>query len=769
VNTMTGQGLASLLSRRDFLVGSTGAGVVMAFGFGDAQAAVAARQFAPTLWWEMDADGGVHINIIKIEMGHHLGTSLARIIADELEVEWEKVRITHADSHTKWGFQETGGSTGVFASFVPLSQAGAAGRIALIEAGAAMLGARPQDCRAEGGKVIAGDKSVSYAQIVRTGRLNRTFTRDELAKLPVKTPQERKLIGASVPQLDIKAKTDGSAKFGIDAVMPNMIYARPKAPPTRLGAQVVSVDEIAARQVAGYVGYVIVDDPSGMTQGWVTVAAETYWGAVQAADALQVEWKLGPQASVDEATLQAEGARLCADPAAGALWVREGDVDKALSGAAKTIASQYRTSTALHFQLEPSNALAGLENGVWQIHMGTQWQSLMRPILARGLGVPEENVVLRTYYLGGGFGRRLWSDDAILAAMTAKALGRPVKLVFTRPDDTQLDCVRSPSVQTFKAAFDREEKLVGIDHAAAAGWPLEATDRAAAAGWPEGVKPPAYMRENIKDGGKVDRYSIAGADHWYTVPNHRVRAIRNELAHQTFMPGFLRSVGPGWVTWGSECFLDEIAHTLGQDPGAYRLALLDGAGKNAGTDRGNKGGATRLAAVLKRAMEKAGWGETLPRYTGMGLACSFGQERDMATWTACVARVRVDPATGAIAVEKLTHVLDCGTRIDPDGALAQAEGGTLWGVSLALHEGSSFAKGRVNTLNLDSYTPLRMSDVPDMDIEFIDSTEFPVGMGEPPVVAVAPAIGNAVFAAAGIRLRDLPMRPEHVLRELKRA
>jgi CO/xanthine dehydrogenase Mo-binding subunit len=246
-----------------------------------------------------------------------------------------------------------------------------------------------------------------------------------------------------------------------------------------------------------------------------------------------------------------------------------------------------------------------------------------------------------------------------------------------------------------------------------------------------------------------------------------VRALRNDLAHETFVPGWLRSVGPGWVTWGTECFLDEIAHTIGKDPAQLRLTLLDGAGKNAGKPGASAGGAKRLAVVLERALEKAGWGQPLPRDTGLGVACSYGQERDMPTWTACVARVKVDRTSGAIKVERLVHVLDCGTRIDPDGALAQAEGGSLWGVSLALHESSSFVGGRISTLNFNTYTPLRINDAPTLDIEFIDSTEFPSGMGEPPVIAVAPAIGNAVFAAVGVRLRDLPMRPEHVLRGLK--
>lgn len=752
---------AQPFSRRRFLIASSSTGVLMAFGLpgarrASAQDAVATGRFAPTIWWEMDADGVTRIHVIKSEMGHHIGTALGRIVADELEVAWSDVRIIHVDSDPKWGFQETGGSTSVFDSFAPLSRAGAAGRIALIEAGAAMLGVAAADCRAEASRVIHADRSVAYARIVSSGRLNRAFTPEELAKLPIKTAAQRSLIGRAVKQFDIVAKTNGTARFGIDAVVPGMLYARPLPPPTRLGAKVLSVDDRAARKVPGYAGYVVVDDSTGLMPGWVTVAADSYFHALQAAKVLEVRWQPGPSAQVDEDQIIAAGDRLCADATAGALWVQEGNIDQTMAGAATHLSGRYTTSTVMHFPLEPVNALASFEDGVWNVHTGSQWQSLIRTMLAKDLGMEEQNIVLRQHYLGGAFGRRLLSDYALLAVRTAKALKRPVKLVFTRPDDSQLDCVRSPSVQTFKAALDGQGKLLGIDHAAAAGWPSYAI-------WPP------VVREHIKGGGAVDPYSIMGADHWYSLASHRVRAIRIPLAHETFVPGWLRAVGPGWVNWGSECFLDEIAHALGKDPAQLRLSLLDGVGRNAGSDGPAAGGAKRLARVVQRAMEKAGWGQRLPPDTGLGIACSGGQERDMPTWTACVARVRVDRGSGAIKVERLVQVIDCGTRIDPDGALAQAEGGTLWGLSMALHEGSRIAGGRVATDNLDRYTPLRMGDVPDLDIEFIDNAELPVGMGEPPVIAVAPAIGNAVFAASGVRLRDLPMRPAHVLRALATA
>jgi CO/xanthine dehydrogenase Mo-binding subunit len=246
----------------------------------------------------------------------------------------------------------------------------------------------------------------------------------------------------------------------------------------------------------------------------------------------------------------------------------------------------------------------------------------------------------------------------------------------------------------------------------------------------------------------------------------RVRALRNDLANQSFRPGWLRSVGSGWVNWALESFMDEAAHAVGVDPVAFRLRMLDGAGRNAGSAPNAVGGARRQAAVLARVAEKAAWGGTMPKDVGLGVATTFGQERDMPTWVACVARVRVDRASGGAIVEKLTLVVDAGTIVHPDGAKAQVEGAALWGLSMTLHEGSEFVNGLPKDTNLDTYTPLRMGDVPEMDIEFLPSTEVPTGLGEPATTVVGPAIGNAIFAATGARLRHLPIRPDAVLRAL---
>ena len=758
LDRLTRASAAAGLSRRGFLIASASTGLVFAFtrdafGVDSPPAAVQSGDFEPTLWYQIDAAGIVTVNVIRAEMGQHVGTALARIVSDELEADWANVRIHHVDSDPKWGLMVTGGSWSVWQSFQALSQAGAAGRQALIAAGAKMLGADAAACSAAAGRVHAGAKSVSYGDIVKQGGLSASYTADQLKAMPVKKPAERRQVGIDTQAIDIPDKTDGKAIYGLDSKVPGMVYAAPKIPPTRNGSTVVSVDDSKAKGLPGYAGHLVLDDPSKTVPGWVLVFADNTWNAFRAASLVDVAWKSDDTADVSEDDVIGFGAKQIESGEEGALVVNDDGVDAAFKGAASTLEATYKTASVLHFQLEPLNALAFIQDGVWQIHTGNQWQSLALPVLAKALGVDEKKIVMVTYLLGGGFGRRLNGDYAVPAALASKALGKPVKVVFTRPDDVQFDSFRSPSIQKVRIAFDASDKVVAMDHAASAGWPTQ-------------VMIPAFLSKG-KNGAPYDPFAISGADHWYTVGAQRVRALSNTLANRAFRPGWLRSVGPGWTNWAVESFVDEAAHARKVDPVAFRIKLLDAAGRNAGNSPSTVGGAARQAAVVKRAAEKAGWGAVLPPDTGLGLATTFGQERDMPTWVACVAQVHVDRKTGYVKLQKLTLVVDAGTLVHPDGALAQVQGSALWGASMALHEGTRFAKGVVADTNLDSYTPLRMGDVPEMDIEFIASTEMPVGLGEPATTVVGPAIGNAIFNAVGLRLRDLPIRPADVLAGLK--
>ena len=738
------------ISRRGLLISLTAVGA----SFAMAAPAQAAESYAPTIWYTIGRDGQVVVNIIRAEMGQHVGTAIARIVADELEADWSKVTFLHVDTDPKWGLMVTGGSWSVWQSYPLYSQAAAAGRLALVDAGAKLLGVAASSCTARNGAVIAGGKSVSYGDIVARGDLRGGFSADELAKVPLKKAADRKLIGKPAPAQDIPTKTDGSGIYGIDAKVAGMVYARPVLPPTRYGCKVATLDEAEAKKVPGYLRAVALEDPSDNVTGWVMVYGESWVAADRAAEALKVSWTTPPEAKVSEADLQARARELIADKTKGSLAVEDPGVDAAFAAAKSTLERTYTTSTALHFQMEPVNALAFEKDGMFEIHTGNQWQSLVLPWLAQALGRKEETIVLRTYLLGGGFGRRLNGDYAVGAALASKAIGgKPVKLVFTRADDSRFDSPRSPSVQVVKMAWGEAGRVTAMDHAACAGWPTQAMA-------------PFFMPKGA-NGEPFDPFAINGANHWYNVGAQRVRAVGNDLANKTFRPGWLRSVGPGWTNWAVESFMDEAAAQAGVDPLAFRLAMLDASGKNAGSAPNAVGGAKRQAAVLQRVATKAGWGKPLPPNTGLGLATTFGQERDMPTWVACAARVHVDPGTGAVKVEKLTLVADAGTIVSPDGALAQMQGASLWGLSLALFEGTEFVNGQVKDTNLNSYTPLRMADVPDLDIEFIASTEPPVGLGEPATTVVGPAIGNAIYRAVGARVRDLPIRPAAVKAAMK--
>ncbi|KAA2314772.1 xanthine dehydrogenase family protein molybdopterin-binding subunit [Pseudooceanicola sediminis] len=755
------------MTRRGFLVSMTAAGV--AFGF--PRPSVAAMDpaaadgvpitpdgaaFEPTLWYWIDGDGRVNVNITRAEMGQHVGTAIARILADELEVAWESVHITHVDTAEKWGTMVTGGSWSVWQSWPVYRQAGAAGRTALIEAAAQKWGVEASACSVRDGVVSNGGNSISYAELV-AGGLERSFTEDELKALPLKPHSQLRLVGQDVTALDIANKTDGKTIYGLDAKVEGMVYGVPLLPPTRLGASVSSVDDSGARDVKGYLQTLTLDDPSGTVPGWVVVLGETLMAAKWASERIEVDWSAGDTAAVTEADINDRSRALIADETVGAILpTQTPDTTGAFEGAADILEAEYVTQTVLHFQLEPLNATVFRnDDGIWEIHTGNQWQSLILPTLSSALDVPADKIVMRTYMLGGGFGRRLNGDYTVPAALASKALdGKPVKLVFFREDDAQFDSPRSPSVQKLRMAFDADNGVVGMEHHAAAGWPT-------------GVMVPSFMPKGVND-EPYDPFAIDGADHWYSVGAHRVRAISNDLANKTFRPGWLRSVGPGWTNFAVESFMDEAALKLGADPLEFRLRHLKAEGQNAGSAPNAVGGASRQANVLERVAQMSGYGTAdLPADTAIGIATTFGQSRTMPTWTAGAVQVRVDRETGRIEVQKIWLAFDCGTVVDPDSALAQCEGAALWGLSMALYEGTTFEDGNVSDVNLGTYTPLRMIDTPPMEIAFVDSTEVPVGLGEPGTTVIAPAIANAIHSAVGVRLRQLPIRPADVLSALK--
>jgi isoquinoline 1-oxidoreductase subunit beta len=740
-------------SRRSFLIGSTATGLVM--GFVDpfhalsAGQALAAGKLAPTVWFDMGADGVCTVHVAKAEMGQHVGTALAQLVAEELELAWKDVRIDYPTANPKFndpmlGALITGGSWSVNFNYDAMSRAGAAGRITLVEAGSKLMNVPAAECTAKNSRVshAKSKKSMSYAEIVAKGKVDKTWSADDLKAIKLKPASAYTLVGHSVPALDVPSKSDGTAKFGIDASVPGMLYGKPKMPPVRYGAKVKKIDDSAAKKVKGFVKAVAVEDPTGTTSGWVVAIADTWPNAKAAAEALKVEYDLGPNAKVSSDAIIAEAKKLQADESKSLLFVKEGDSAAAMGSAASTIEAEYITHLAIHAPLEPQNALVEPKGGQWHVYAGNQFATRSGGIAAAILGVKPEQVTLHQFVLGGGFGRRLDCDNIVAACAAAKAVMKPVKLIYGREDDMAFDYTRPLTYQKVKAGLDANGKIVAMEQHVVSSWPT--------ARW----EIPAFLDDSVDKKGKVDAFTLNGSDHWYTVPNHTVRTTQNALAQAATPSGQLRSVAPAWTFWAVESFMDEAAHKAGVDPVEFRLKHLDGAGKNAA-------GATRLANAIRVAAGRGGWGKQLPKGSAQGFACVSAQERATATWTACVAEVSV-ASSGAVKVDKLTIAMDVGTAVNPDGVKAQIEGSCLWGMSLALKESASMKDGAIEQSNFHDYTPVRMSDVPALDISIIANGEPARGCGEPAVTVVGPAIANAVFKAVGARVRTLPLTPDAV-------
>ncbi len=745
----------SSLGRRAFLVSTGAAGLAFSYAAASGSVALgasaAAAPLAPTPWYTVGTDGKVVVTVGKAEMGQHISSTMAQLVAEELGASWRDMSFVLASNDPKWndpilGAQITGGSWSTGMNFDAMCRAGAAGRITLVDTAAGIMGVPAGECTAANSTVTHGKsgKKMTFAQVVASGKANRAWSADEMKAIKLKGRDDYTMIGQALPQLDIPAKTNGSAKYGIDSFVPNMLYGRPVVPPVRYGATVKSVDDTDAKKIKGFVRAVTIDDPTKTTTGWVVAVATTYEGAKAAAGALKVDWDHGPNANVDDAAILAESRRMQKDGSAGILFVKDGDSAGALAGAAKVLEAEFTTSINIHAPLEPMNALAEQKGDTWHIYTGNQFNTRTTAIAAACAGVDAGKVVIHQHLIGGGFGRRLESDMVIPAVLAAKAVGKPVKVIYAREDDMRMDFTRPLTYQHVKLGLDASNKVVAMEHDVIGAWPT--------AKW--GI--PAFMTPAVDKKGVHDGFTVNGADYWYTVPNHTVRNFENQLAQSATPSGQLRSVAPGWTFWATESMWDEVAHATGQDPVDLRLAMLDGAGVNAG-------GAKRLANALRIAVGRSGYGSLkIGKNEGIGVACVSSQERASPTWTACVAHVAVDPSSGEVKVKKLTVAMDVGTVVNPDGVRAQVQGSTLWGMSIALLEKASLAAGGIEQTNFDTYTPMRMSQIPELDVSIIGNGEPAVGCGEPAVTVVAPAIANAIFNAVGARVRSLPITADAV-------
>lgn len=722
--------MTTVLSRRAFLTVTTVVGVGLTVRIpliGGSGRAAAAAAWNPNTALTITPDGIVTVHITKAEMGQGVGTALAQIVAEELEAEWKDVRVDYPVADPKFGLMLTGGSWSVNWTFDTLSRAGAAARLALIDAAAQHWKVDAADCVAERGVVrhLPTGRSIRYGDLVAKVPITKTFTEDDLKKITLKKPGEYKVVGQWIARLDIPEKTNGKAKFGIDTFLPNMAYAKVAYPPTREGGKHTAVDDSAARKVKGYLATVNLPQ-------LVAVVATSYEAAVKARDALKITWDPGPNAAVSTESIFASFAKAKDDPGAAA-WHEQGDVKGTMGGAARRHEATFTTDYVAHMQMEPMNCVAQVDkDGLYHLYTGSQFQTFAVGSLAAVLKVDASKIRLHQHYLGGGFGRRLEPDIMLESALIAREAKRPIKLIRSREEDLRRDFYRSATLQVVRAGLGADGKIVAWENTLVASHPGK------------------RWGPDFVDKKGLDQFALNGADHVYDIPNQIVRAVPVETGISV---GYVRAVAPNYTFFAVETFVDELAKLAGKDPLEYRLSML--------------GGAPRLARVLKLAAEKAGWGTPLPANTGRGLACVSAQEKKTPTWTASVVQARVDPSNGNVQIEKITCAVDCGIVVNPDGARSQIEGSILFGVSNALKERGTIANGGLVQSNFHDYQVLRMNEAPDVEVHVVPSTEFPTGLGEPGTTTVAPALSNAIFAATGARVRQVPLLPDRVLAAIR--
>ncbi len=806
------------ITRREFLVRSTviaGSGFLSIglpgmMGAGEAEAATGTASFTPSIWFTMTPDGKTTMHILKAEMGQHIGTALAQIIAEELEVKWDDVRLDipleSVENFAVFGLAYTVNSGSVTTEFDRLSRAGAAGRTALIEAGAKVLRARPANCYAENSRVIdrSSGKSVTYGEILQKVKIERKFSYpDDFKKIVLKERGNYKIIGKSIPALDVPAKTNGSAQYGIDVRIPNMCYGALMIPRTRYGSKVLGIDERQAQKIPGFIKAVKIDDSMGKCTGWVVALAETFPAAMKATKAIKLKVDPGPYGDLSLTDIMEEFSALSKNEEESAAWVLEGDVEKALGQSDKTLDVEYSTDMVVHATMEPITATVHqADDGAWHVYTGTQSTTFARMTLTAylskitGKKAEDLKIYVHNYILGGGFGGKQDYDDILAAAYCSKEIGRPVKLIQTRESLFATSFPRTPTYHRLKAGM-KDGQLVAMNHDIVCGWmgPRFSVGKKYGSDW---LQLDSWDGKN-KD---IDQWSIGGSDHWYHVPNHRVRAWNSDRTTWAVQASALRTVSNSYNMFVVESFLDEVAHSLGRDPLEFRLSMLNGKGGNRGIpnsgykpgtgsdyymdqlwislpwpqegtwipyESATVGGALRLANCLRVAAGKAGWGKRLPPNTGMGLAVSSAEERQSPTWVAGVAEVTVDPKTGKYRIDRLTIAMDMGTCINPGNATAQIQGAALWGASQILSERLDYKDGAIQQSNFHEYHPIRLADVPEIDVEIIQSGHHPSGVGEPSSTVVAPAVANAIFNAVGARVRHMPITPDRLLEAMKRA
>ncbi|MBI3826601.1 MAG: xanthine dehydrogenase family protein molybdopterin-binding subunit [Candidatus Rokubacteria bacterium] len=701
------------ISRRTLLKGTLAAGAGLVVGFPLAGRSRALAQtpavFAPNQWIRIDRDGVVTIVNSVPEMGQGSMTTTTMILADELDVPIDQVRIEQAPANPDLyknpvtGSQSYGGSRGVRDHYPTWRKAAAAARTMLQQAAANRWGVPVESTETEPGAVVhkPSGRRLAYAQLV-----------DEAQTLPVpqnpklKTPDQFRYIGKMVKRRDTPDKITGRGIYGMDVVVPGMLVASIERCPVLRG-KVKSFDATATKRIPG------VRDVVQVTNG-VAVVADSFWTALQGRRALKVQWDEGALAQVSSPAIAKEYERLSKQPGQAAR--NDGDAEKALGAGGKVIEAVYQVPFLEHACMEPMNATAHVTKDACTVWAPTQNPGGTLATAMRLTGLPKEKVTVHTTLLGGGFGRRGEQDFIVDAVEVAKAVGAPVKVMWTREDDITHGFYRPSTYNVFRAALGPDGK------------PTAWHNRI--------VGPGLLIQKGRSPDYQIDGAAVEGARNMpYDIPNLRVEFVNKDFGVPL---GFWRSVGASQNGFIVESFIDEVAHAAGKDPFEFRRDLL--------------GKSPRHKAVLELAATKANWGAPLPPGRGRGIAVVFSYNSYMAT----VAEVSVAP-DGLVRVHRFVSAIDAGLAVNPDQVKAQVEGGSVYGLTATLYGQITVDRGRVQQSNFNDYPMLRINEMPVVEVHILDSGEALGGLGEPGVPTVAPAVCNAVFAATGKRIRTLPI------------
>jgi isoquinoline 1-oxidoreductase beta subunit len=712
---------SAMVGRRDFIRtgAAIGGGLLVSLyvpplldGTGGAVAAEG-KDFAVNAFVRIGTDESVTVIAAHSEMGQGVYTSLPMLLNEELQADWSKVRVEPAPvdkayNHPVFGMQMTGGSTTSPAEWERYRKMGATARMMLVEAAASKWGVEASSCKVEKGVVIhtATNKRATYGSLA-----------DAAAKLappanvPLKNPKDFTLVGKPTRRLDTPSKTNGTAQFGLDVIVPGMLTAVVARPPV-FGGKVTKVDAREALKVPGVKA--VEQVPSG-----VAVIAEHFWPAKLGREKLKIDWDLGPNAGLSTEKMLRDFSEMSSKP--GAIAKKSGDPDAALKTAAKTITAEYDVPYLAHAMMEPLNCVVDLRADSCEIWTGTQFETVDRASAAQVAGLPPEKVQIHTTLLGGGFGRRANpnSDFVVEAVHVAKAAKAPVKVVWTREDDVRGGWYRPMWHDRFAAGLDANGDPIAWTHTIVGQSIMQGT---------------LFEAFGIKDG--IDSASVEGAaDLLYGMPNLQVDLHTPKIGVPV---QWWRSVGHSHTGFSVEAFFDEVAHAGGKDPYELRKKLL--------------ANQPRMRAVLELAAQKANWGSKLPPGVGRGIATHFSFD----SYVAQVVEASVEK--GAVKVHRVVCAVDCGLVINPDTVRAQMEGGIIFGLTAALKTEITLKDGRVEQSNFHDYQMLRMFESPEIEVHIVPSTENPTGVGEPGVPPVAPALANAIFAVTGKRVRRLPIR-----------